>query len=123
MSSTDALKMKKELSQSSQDGHESPMIKSLFDIKGNSKFKNQSSQGDKSEADSSDAEADHSEESKKPSFLSAAPSKATEEKKIAFANPFAPKTGVSPVFNTGKSLWSNPFGANPFGASKYQDKE
>ena len=119
MSSTDALKMRKELSQTSQEGHESPIIKSLFDIKGNSKFKNQSSQ-DKSEADSSeDADASHPEESKKPSFISAAaPSQAIEEKKIAFANPFVPKTGASSVFTTGKSLWSNPFGANPFGASK-----
>lgn len=40
LNSTDALKMRKELSQGSNEGHETPIIKSLFDVKGNSKFKN-----------------------------------------------------------------------------------
>ena len=32
-----------------------------------------------------------------------------EEKKYAFPSAIAPKSGVSPIFNSGKSLWANPF--------------
>ena len=58
--------MRKEMSQSSNDGHESPIIKSLFDIKGNSKFKNDNKQLEdgKSLNDSSSSSSDEEEESK-----------------------------------------------------------
>ena len=63
LNSTDALKMRKELSQSSNEGHETPIIKSLFDVKGNSKFKNDKkpSASGTSQADSS---SDQDEEDK-----------------------------------------------------------
>ena len=40
LNSTDALKLKSELSEDGDKGRETPIVKSLFDIKGNSKFKN-----------------------------------------------------------------------------------
>ena len=39
LNSCDALKMRKELSSTSEDGQESPIVESLFSFKGNSKFK------------------------------------------------------------------------------------
>ena len=60
LNSCDALKLKKVLSSGSEEGRETPIIKSLFDIKGNSKFKNAEpapiSKTDKSLVESSEEE-------------------------------------------------------------------
>ena len=111
--------MAKELSQTSNEGCETPVIKSLFDVQGNSKFKNKkakasskSSEDSEDDSDSSSNNSDSSsdddeeEEQKKPAptkivFKSANPFEKGSEapKTFAFANPFAPKeSSVSPVF-------------------------
>ena len=89
------------------------MIKSLFDVKGNSKFKasyakkssneEESKAKSKSDSDSSSEEEEGNSGKVKPGFM------AQSNQKINFTAPFQPKTGVSPIFGTTQSLWNNPF--------------
>ena len=130
LNSCDALKMRKELSQSSEDGRETPVVKSLFDIKGNSKFKAAAAQGTKaaekslieSSSEDNDSEDEKKQENNLPKivFKSASDGKDcgnTKVEKFAFPkNPFI-ASGASAVFTSGKSLWQN-----PFAASKPQDE-
>lgn len=76
---------------------EVPVILSLFDVKGNSKFKGDSKSDD---SVSSYNEEEEEEEKKFTTFKLAA--------KHTFPNPVMPKFGVSAVFASG-SLWANPF--------------
>ena len=112
LNSSDALKMRKEMSQS-DDGEqeEIPVVRSLFDVKGNSKFRpdNQKKSEDllKSSQGSDDDDESEEEEKKDPS----AAAKPSFIGKHEFnKNPFLPKKdGASAVFTTGVSLWANPF--------------
>ena len=103
--------MRKELSQSDDDEKEEiPVVRSLFDVKGNSKFKpdNHKKSEDllKSSQGSDDSHESEEEEKKDPS----AAAKLTFIGKHEFKNPFLPKKdGASAVFTTGVSLWANPF--------------
>jgi hypothetical protein len=56
LDSNEALKMQKKLSCSSDDESEVPIIKSLFDIPGNSKFKNPKRKKNESSESSSEEE-------------------------------------------------------------------
>ena len=60
LNSNDALKMRKELSCSGDeaDGTETPVITSLFDIPGNSKFKSKKEDGGEKDSSDSDEEAE-----------------------------------------------------------------
>lgn len=112
--------MKKELSSGSEEGRDTPIIKSLFDIKGNSKFKNAEpapiTNNDKGLNESSESEEE--EEKKKDNKIVFKSSAETTRK--AFPNPFGPKNNdtvssadkKSSVFSTGKLLWANPFGCS-----------
>ena len=64
LNSCDALKMRKELSQTSDEVSEIPVVKSLFDVKGNSKYKKDSNLGYKKAADKSLTESSDSDEGK-----------------------------------------------------------
>ena len=111
LNSSDALKMRKELSQS-DDGEkeEVPFVRSLFDVKGNSKFKpeNERKSEDLLKASEGSDDGHESEEEEKKEPLAAA--KPSFIGKHEFKNPFLPKKdGASAVFSTGVSLWANPF--------------
>ena len=83
LNSNDALKMKKELSEASNDGDavEQPVYKSLFDIPGNSKFKGKpkkenaesSSESSSSEKSSLDSKSSDSDEESKKSKMKSVP--------------------------------------------------
>ena len=96
LNSNESLKMQKQLISANTDEPETPIVKSLFEIKGNSKFRNpQNKEGGESSSE---------EEKPKATALFFTSAK-DQETKHAWPNPFAKKTGVSPVFTTGKSLW------------------
>ena len=138
LNSNDALKMKKELSEASNDGDavEQPVYKSLFDIPGNSKFKGKpkkenaesSSESSSSEKSSSDSKSSDSDEESKKSKKKSVPASSTDSKP-AFQNPFAAivkkNNEQSAIFST--SLWGkspNPFGSTTgFGAVKKTEPE
>ena len=130
LNSNDALKMKKQLSEASNDGDadEKPVYKSLFDIPGNSKFtkkqKKENAESSSSENSSSDSNSSESDEESKKSKKKSVPAPSS-----AFQNPFAAivkkNNEQSSIFST--SLWGkspNPFGSStPFGAFKKQETE
>lgn len=132
LNSADALKMAKELSQTSDEGRQTPIITSLFDVKGNSKFKNGSKSETSDDPDSSgDDSSDDNEEEKKSSTstakivfksLNSSANGGEAPKTYAFSNPFVPKSGISNVFQPGKSLFANPFGQKEDSAATDQTK-
>lgn len=88
------------------DEAETPIIKSLFEIKGNSKFKNGKPISEQSADESSVSE--DADKVAAPVFKSAGDK---GEKKHPWPNPFQKKNGTSEVFKTKTSLWNNPFAA------------
>ena len=104
LNSIQSLKIQKQMSLGEEEA-ETPMIESLFDVKGNSKFKNGKPVSEQSADESSDSE--DGEKVAAPVFKSAG----DKETKHAWPNPFLKKNGTSEVFKTGTSLWSNPFAA------------
>ena len=139
LNSNDALKMKKELSEASNDGDavEQPVYKSLFDIPGNSKFKGKpkkenaesSSESSSSEKSSLDSKSSDSDEESKIAKKKSVPATSSTDLKPAFQNPFAAivkkNNEQSAIFST--SLWGkspNPFGSTTgFGAVKKSEPE
>ena len=70
LNSGDALRIKKDLSRQSEDGvwgagSDSPVLKSLFDIKGNSKYKQDARKSKQSSSGSSSSDESSSEEEEK----------------------------------------------------------
>ena len=116
LNSSDALKMRKEMSQSEDKAdqlkkEEAPIVHSLFDVKGNSKFrKNDKKKEDDllGKSSSSEKESEEEEEEKKDPSAAKAPSFIAKNHEFP-KNPFLPKSGASSIFTTGKSLWGNPF--------------
>ena len=108
--------MRKELSQGSEvsQDDEEPIIRSLFDVKGNSKFKGDSKSDD---AVSSSNSEEEEEEKKIPIFNSKPTTNFTFPAKVV------PKFGVSAVFATGASLWTNPFAQKKHETKSEDDKE